>query len=462
MSRRRVIRPDSRLRRFSRDTLVLGLAALAFALVALAISYRAQNGLPWISTYRIQADVPDGSKLLKNADVRIGGARVGQVLAIHAEPGGDGHPPFTRLDLALKPGVGPLPADSSVEVRLASVLGGKFLDLVPGKSKETVPEDGVLALEHAKPAIDIDEALVIFQPESRQAIQATINELGNAVAGRGVVVNQTIEAAARAFPAAERVLRVLTAGDTDLAGFVRGAASASRALESVSGELGPLIDDSATTFAALDDDALDTVLVNAPPAESAATTAFDAVNPVLDDAAAIVASLRPAGDVLESSLARVDSAVRVASPVTRRAGDLARPIDQALRAVDAFSKNPAATGAIRALGGDDLATFGGSAFVGLGAIMRTTATAQLNCNVTALWMRYLADSASEGDSGGNWLRMIPVFGFSQFNHSAEPAADLHFNPYPHENAKECEAGNEPYTDGQALGNPPGLQTGDGR
>ncbi|MFL5846587.1 MAG: MlaD family protein [Solirubrobacteraceae bacterium] len=451
-------RPDSRWRRISGDTLVLGFAALLVAGLATAISYRAQNGLPWISTYRIHADVPDGAKLLKNADVRIGGARVGQVLAIHAEPGRDGGPPFTRLDLALKPDIGPLPADSTVEVRLASVLGGKFLDLIPGESKDTLPEDAVLALEHAKPAIDIDEALVIFQPKSREAIRAMVTELGNAVAGRGAVLNTTLEAAGRAFPAAERVLKVLTSSDTDLAGFVQGTASAARALDSVAGDLGPLLDDSATTFAALDDDALDAVLVNLPPAESAATDAFDAVGPVLDDAAAIVDELGPAGDVLESSLASVDSAVRVATPVTRRAGALARPIDQALRAVDTFSKNPAATGAISALGGNDLATFGGSAFVGLGAIMRTTATAQLNCNVTSTWMHNLASTASEGDSGGNWLRMVPVFGFSQFNHAAEPAADLHFNPYPHENAKECEAGNEPYTAGQVLGNPAGRQS----
>jgi hypothetical protein len=117
----------------------------------------------------------------------------------------------------------------------------------------------------------------------------------------------------------------------------------------------------------------------------------------------------------------------------------------------------AATGAIRALGGEDLATFGGSAFIGLGAILRTTAAAQLHCNATALWMRNLAAVATDGDSGGNWLRMIPIFGFSQSSHAATPAPDLHVNYYPHENANECEAGNETYAEGQAIGNPPGNQ-----
>jgi virulence factor Mce-like protein len=437
-------------RAFAGDTLVIGLVALAVVAVAVAISYRAQNGLPWASVYRVHADVPDGAKLLKNADVRIGGARVGQVLGIHAEPGQDGRPPFTRLDLALDAGAGPLPADTTSEVRLASVLGGKFLDLIPGDSEETIPDGGVIALENAKPAIDTDEALLVFGPASRTAIRALVSELGTSVAGRGTVLNQTIEAAAR-------VLGVLAASDTDLAGFVRGAASAAAALEPVSSRLGGLIGDSATTFAALDDDALDRVLAAAPGAELATTKALDAVGPVLDDAAAITRSLAPAGAVLETSLARIDSAVRSATPVTHRVGRLAAPMDSALRAVDAFARNPAATGAIRALGGNDLATFGGSAFIGLGAILRTTSAAQLHCNAAALWMRNLASIASEGDSGGNWLRMIPVFANGQTTHNAVPDADLHVNYYPHENASECESGNEPFSPGQAIGNPAGHQ-----
>ncbi len=170
-------------RAWASNTLVLGLVALAFVGVALIISYRAQNGLPWISTYDIHADVPDGSKLLKNADVRIGGARVGQVLRITAMPGDNTHPPFARLDLALNSNVGPLPADSTVEVRLASVLGGKFLDLIPGRrgaGVKTIPAGGVLELKQAKPAIDTDVALRVFNPEVRQAIRDTLGELGRA------------------------------------------------------------------------------------------------------------------------------------------------------------------------------------------------------------------------------------------------------------------------------------------
>ena len=455
-------RPDSRLRRLLDNTLVVGVAILAVAAIALVVSYRAQDGLPFASVYHVNVDVPDAAKLLKNADVRIGGARVGQILALDAEPGSGGGPPFTRLRLALDPGVGPLPADTTSEVRLASVLGGKFLDLVPGHrgtGAPTIPDGGVLPLARARPGIDIDEALLVFGPGSRAAIRGFIGELGDGVAARGASVNEALAAAARSLPAARRVLTTVLAPGTDLAGFLRGAASASAALAPVAPALGRVVDDAATTFAALDaaGPALDTLLTGLPGAEAAATEAVTALRPVLDDAAAITRSLAPAGAVLGPTLRSVDATVRTATPITRRVGGLAAPVDAALRAVDRFARSRAALGAIEALKGEDLATFGGSAFLGLGAILRTVSQAQLHCNAAALWVRNLASIASEGDAGGNWLRMIPVFEQNQISHSATPDDQLHANYYPHENARECEAGNEPYAPGQALGNPPGHQ-----
>lgn len=458
MSRPRTTGP----RAWVRDTLVLGLLALTVVGVALVISYRAQNGLPWVPTYDIRADVPDGSKLLKNADVRIGGARVGQVLKITAMPGDATHPPFARLDLALSSDAGPLPADSTVEVRLASVLGGKFLDLVPGKrgpGVRTIPAGGVLGLAQARPAIDTDVALRVFGPQVRQAIRNTLGELGSGFAGRGGQLNETIAAGARLFPAAERVLRVLASPRTDLAGFLRGAAGAAQTLAPLADRLAQLMDDSATTFDALDASgaSLDELLSGLPPAEGATTRALGALQPVLADAAAIAQELQPAGAVLQSTLARVNSAMEKAAPVATETGRVTEPLRQALAAVDGFSQDPASRGAITALRGEDLATFGGSAFIGLGAILKTTADAQLNCNAVALWIRNLVSISSQNDSRGGWLTTVPVLAPSQNTHAAKPAPDLHVNYYPNENAKECESGNETYADGQAIGNPRGNQ-----
>jgi hypothetical protein len=97
-------------------------------------------------------------------------------------------------------------------------------------------------------------------------------------------------------------------------------------------------------------------------------------------------------------------------------------------------------------------------FVGLGGLLRGSADAQLNCNALAIWVRNLVSATSEGDASGGWIRMSDVINQGQSSQSSAPASDLHLNYYPNENASECEAGNEPYAPGQAIGNPPGNQS----
>ena len=68
-----------------------------------------------------------------------------------------------------------------------------------------------------------------------------------------------------------------------------------------------------------------------------------------------------------------------------------------------------------------------------------TASAQLECNTTALWLRNFASALSEGDQTAPWLRAMPVFQIEQSTQRASPAPDLHINYYPHENAHECDS-----------------------
>jgi hypothetical protein len=105
------------------------------------------------------------------------------------------------------------------------------------------------------------------------------------------------------------------------------------------------------------------------------------------------------------------------------------------------------------LGSSDLATFGSSALVGLGAILRSVASEQFSCNVAALWVRNFADSLSEGDNTGGWLRFAPIIDPNQLFQASSIASDLHINDYPKENAQGCQAGNEVYGGAQRIGDP---------
>src|SRR5947208_3579121 len=84
------------------DPLVIGSVLLLIGVVAVIISYNASRGLPFVPTYDISADVSDAAQLVAgSSEVRVGGARVGLVKNIRAEPGSGGKPPYARLDLAL-------------------------------------------------------------------------------------------------------------------------------------------------------------------------------------------------------------------------------------------------------------------------------------------------------------------------------------------------------------------------
>jgi hypothetical protein len=149
--------------------------------------------------------------------------------------------------------------------------------------------------------------------------------------------------------------------------------------------------------------------------------------------------------------------MRTATVVVPNVATLDRPLSSVLRAVRTFAANPSSSNTLRMLGSTDLATFGASAFVGLGAILNAGWEAEEHCRTISNWVARLSDAVSDGDGGGNWIRMIPFFKEDELLPADKPAPDLHVNPYPIANGQECEAGNEPVLPGQRIGNVPGIQ-----
>jgi len=179
---------------------------------------------------------------------------------------------------------------------------------------------------------------------------------------------------------------------------------------------------------------------------------------VLVDAASIVQSLKPAAALLPTAAQRLDAIITAATPVFRRVSPLAADLQTALVAVQALARDPASTQTFKVLGSSDLATFGSSALVGLGAILRTVAQAQFSCNVAGLWARNFGSALTEGDPTGAWLRFAPILDQSGGNRAelfqqSSPSPDLHLNFYPKENSSECQAGNEVYSGAQKIGDP---------
>jgi virulence factor Mce-like protein len=451
------VRPSTRGTALALWTSPVLIGTLTVVVLALAVylSYVAENGLPFLSTYEVNAQVVNADELGKNADVRIGGARVGQILAVTPEPGNSSYPhPFAQLRLQLESSLQPLPADTRYRVRLASVLGGKYLELLPGRPTDRgVPDGGTLALDHELPFVDLDTALGVFGPKVAAPLRLSITRFGDAIAGRGDQLNDALRPLAGLLPPAENVLAVLADPGNRLGQLITGVAQTASALASVAPTTTALLTDSATTFGALDRPALGSAIDRLPGTESVATTVLSGSQPVLAETAQLAVALRPAAALLATGTDRFDALVRAATPVFGPVPQLASELEASLTATEALARDPASRRFFKALGGNDLATFGASAFQGLGAILRAVAPAQLGCNAAVLWLRNFAAGLTEGDRTGSWLRTMPVFDPNQGGQAGTPASDLHVNYYPVEDSTQCQAANEVYSGAQRIGDP---------
>ncbi len=432
------------------NPLLVGAVLILLGGVALILSYNANRGLPFVPTYRFSVDVPDAAEITKGDDVRISGSRVGQVLGATAmEPSG-GRPPFARLQVALDANQPPLPLDSLTRIRPRSVLGSKFLELTRGRSHKVVPPNGVLPLRQALHAVEIDEAFNVFDRETSHGLQGTINGLGNTLAGRGNSLNDAVVSTRRLLPPLQRLLRLLVDPRTDLSGFVRGAAAASHALAPQARALGSLFDHTARTLAAVEaaGGALGQSIDELAPTETVAIRALETTGPVLSDAASIMRALRPAASLLPGTSRNLADAVEVGTPVLGRVPALADQLGGTLGALDRLSRDTSSPRAVQEL--IQTVTY-------LKPTLRFLNPAQIDCNVLAVFLRNAQSAVSEGDSAGSWFNFLPIVNANQMLQSNAPSSDLHLNYYPNENGRECEAGNEPYRDGQRIGNPPGAQ-----
>jgi virulence factor Mce-like protein len=447
---------------------VAGTLVLLIIAIAVYLSYVAENGLPFIPTYDINVQVANADELAKNADVRIGGVRVGQVLTITPEPPSRTWPhPYAQLGLALSRNLEPLARNTRYRIRLASILGGKYLELMPGRrhaSAGGVPDGGTLTinanprLSHELSFVDLDTALGTFGPTTRTGLRRSLGAYAEVLAGRGAQLNDIGFSMARLLGPLDDVLRILADPRSRLSGLITGAAQTTGALAAVTPQLTGLLDSGATTFGALEHSAVGQAIDQLPPTESVASAELTRSLPALSEAAQIASELRPAAALLPAAARGLDQVARGATPLFGPVPKLASDLQGALAAVQALARDPVSIQTFRALGSNDLATLGSSVFVGLGAILRAIAPAQLACNAAGLWTRNFASSISEGDSTGSWLRTMPLFDQNESTQTATPASDLHLNYYPTEDLSQCQAGNEGYASRQLIGSPPRTST----
>lgn len=456
---------------------LVGAVTVLVVIVAVFLSYQANQGLPFVPTYRVSATLPNANTLVPGNEIRIGGIRVGQIqtiepVTIEAEDPETGElvtQTAAKVDMELIEDLDPLPVDSEIIVRSRSALGLKYLDIKRGDSEEGYDAGATIPITQATPEpVEIDEVFNTFDDPTRAAIQASLTEFGNTLAGRGQSLNAAIGDLRPLVESLDPVMRNLASADTDLQGFVRGLSAAAAEAAPVAQQQGQLLVDLEATFDAFADVSrpfIQDTISKSPEAEDQAIRSLPVIRPVLKNTTGLFADLRPGFAALRQPRAKqAADAVGIGIKALRLSPGLNRQLDPTAQALLDFNNNPGVRGGIA-----DLDDFFGETQ----PLLAHVAPAQSVCNYATLLFKNVASHLSFGDGIGTYQRFItldpPLGPNSEGTPASAPAAGggenanyLHSNPYPNTASpgqiRECEAGNETYVAGQvSIGNVPGNQ-----
>jgi phospholipid/cholesterol/gamma-HCH transport system substrate-binding protein len=442
---------------------IVGAVTVLVVIVAVFLAYNANNGLPFVSTYDLNARVPNADALVKGNEVRIGGSRIGVVSSVKPVQTGDGGV-AAELELQLDKSAEPIPADSTMIIRPKSPLGLKYLQIIPGDSSAGLEAGETIPLSAARPEpVDIDQFFDMFDEPTREAIKRNQAGFGNALAGRGAQLNAAFGTLRQLVEHAQPTLRNIVAPSTRFGDFWR-------ALEQLSATVAPVAETQASMFVALDRTFaafarvsrpyIQETIVKGPPTLDAANADLPRIRPFLDDSARFFTALKPGVRALAETSPTIDAALRAGIPALNRTPALYAQLTPTAEALLAFQEAPGV------FTGLELLTDTNNV---LDPAIRFIAPAQTTCNYLTLTFRNLANAFSEHNASANWLGAIGFEAPDGPNAEGAPASapangpgkknHLHFNPYPNTAApgqkRGCEAGNERYAIGKtAIGHAP--------
>ena len=285
--------------------LLIGAVTTLIVVVAVFLSYNANNGLPFVPTYNIKVVLPEASGLEPANQVRIAGTRVGIVssLSPHQDPATGRVTAI--VDLKLEKSVEPLPADTKAVVQSVSAVGLKYLELEKGSSRQTLKAGATIPVTQTREPVDIDELFNMFSAKTRTAIQHNTIEFGDGLAGRGLGLNNTIAELRPLVTNAIPVLHNLAAPATKFRNLWY-------ALDRVASQVAPVANTQAAFFSDLDTfftawasvaPSLERATEGGPPALEQATHSFPFEASFVNKSAEFMRLLRPSAHILRTAAA---------------------------------------------------------------------------------------------------------------------------------------------------------------
>ncbi|CAA9499946.1 MAG: hypothetical protein AVDCRST_MAG85-1689, partial [uncultured Solirubrobacteraceae bacterium] len=207
----------------------LALVLLAGAAVVLSAGFGddATEG-----TYRVDAIFDNAGFLIPGQDVKIAGARVGEVVEVSLT-----EDRRARIAMAVEKRFGPWRDDADCTIQPQSLIGEKFVQCTPGtpRGKRLRGEPDTLPVENTHAPIDPDLVFAALRRPTPDRLRIVVAELGGGLAGRSQDLSATIR---RANPALQETRRVLDILDEDRAKLRSLTSEAERVVGALADERG--------------------------------------------------------------------------------------------------------------------------------------------------------------------------------------------------------------------------------
>jgi virulence factor Mce-like protein len=378
---------------------LVGAVTVLVAIVAVFLAYNANQGLPFVPTYDVSAELPGGSNLVVGNDVQVGGRRIGQVDKLRPgvdEKSGD---TIAIIDMKLDKAVEPLPLDTFVKVRPRSPLGLKYVELTLGRSAKSYAAGDTIPLKNSTESIELEDFFSTFTEETRKNQRTAIEGFGNAFAGRGQSINQIVHNLVPFLTHAERVFRTLSDPQVRLGRLFVELRRFSGQIAPVAETYAQLFSDMATTFEALSrrPESLRATIEKSAPTLDAGIESFPVQRPFLADSEILFRRLEPVAAEIDRSFPTLSRALEVGTPVLEKAPALYDRTEQVLAALNAAAENPSTLLALQDL--DD--AFGVAA-----PLVEYIAPYQTVCNYWNYYWTSISEHISEPVRGGTIQRVL--------------------------------------------------------
>jgi ABC-type transporter Mla subunit MlaD len=389
---------------------MVGAITTLIVLVAVFLAYNANNGLPFVPTYRVSAEICDAARLGPNNEVRIGGNRVGVVESIDTVPAppssgcqaadGSSSSTVAKLNLKLDKSADPIPADSTIRVRYRSSFGLKYLEISRGTSQTGLPAAGTLPLSQSQQQVEFDDVYNTFDTATRENSRRVLQGFGDAFAARGSSLNEAIGALNPLFANLRPVSQALADPTTQLVRFFPELADAARIVAPVAINNVEQFTNGAIAFGAISSDpqALRDTISGGPPVLESGLRSLPVQRPFLADFAEFSRLLRPGVRDLRAALPILNQAVSLGKKVLPRTVPMSHDLQGVMEELNNLVADPSTLTSLNRLG--DTFNLAQDAGAKIGPYQEV-------CNYWNYWVTYLTSHFELPTPFGYAERVIP-------------------------------------------------------